>query len=77
MVAIFIRVKSRLGISVRLVMSQTMLSYWHLTNSFFQALLARERARAEFQDWEKKEEEVLCFEFPYICSCLVVVLPFC
>jgi len=22
------------------------------------ALLARERARAEFQDWEKKEEEV-------------------
>lgn len=24
----------------------------------FQALLARERARAEFQDWEKKEEEV-------------------
>lgn len=27
-----------------------------------QAILARERARAEFQDWEKKEEEVLwCF----------------
>lgn len=25
---------------------------------FLQALLARERARAEFQDWEKKEEEV-------------------
>ncbi|MCI13475.1 cactin-like, partial [Trifolium medium] len=39
------------------MVSQTMLSYWHLTNSFFQALLARERARAEFQDWEKKEEE--------------------
>lgn len=28
---------------------------------FLQALLARERARAEFQDWEKKEEEVLYF----------------
>lgn len=28
-----------------------------------QAILARERARAEFQDWEKKEEEVLrCFQ---------------
>lgn len=29
----------------------------------FQALLARERARAEFQDWEKKEEEVDVFPF--------------
>lgn len=28
-----------------------------------QALLARERARAEFQDWEKKEEEVDIFIF--------------
>lgn len=26
-------------------------------------MLARERARAEFQDWEKKEEEVLFFGF--------------
>ncbi|GJT77191.1 cactin-like protein isoform X1 [Tanacetum coccineum] len=31
------------------------------------ALLARERARAEFQDWEKKEEEVECFiRFPHV-----------
>jgi hypothetical protein len=56
---------------LRLMVSQTMLSYWHLTNSFFQALLARERARAEFQDWEKKEEEVMYSEFVYICFCLV------
>jgi hypothetical protein len=27
-----------------------------------QALLARERARAEFQDWEKREEEVWLLE---------------
>jgi len=26
--------------------------------AILKALLARERARAEFQDWEKKEEEV-------------------
>lgn len=32
----------------------------------FQALLARERARAEFQDWEKKEEEV------YVCIILLL-----
>jgi len=37
-----------------------MLYYRDLTHSFSQALIARERARAEFQDWEKKEEEVLC-----------------
>jgi hypothetical protein len=49
----------KLDISVRLMASKTVLFYWRLTNSFFQALLARERARAEFQDWEKKEEEVL------------------
>jgi len=36
-----------------------MLYYPDLRDSFSQALLARERARAEFQDWEKKEEEVL------------------
>lgn len=29
---------------------------------FLKALLARERARAEFQDWEKKEEEVNILE---------------
>lgn len=33
--------------------------YFGLVNYIvLQALLARERARAEFQDWEKKEEEV-------------------
>jgi hypothetical protein len=30
-------------------------------------LLARERARAEFQDWEKKEEEVTILE-PEKCN---------
>lgn len=35
--------------------------YFGLVNYILlQALLARERARAEFQDWEKKEEEVCC-----------------
>ena len=29
-----------------------------LPSSALQALLARERARAEFQDWEQKEDEV-------------------
>lgn len=45
---------------------------------FLQALLARERARAEFQDWEKKEEEVLYFYTLFLlnfkisvqCSCI-------
>lgn len=31
--------------------------------SLSQALLARERAWAEFQDWEKREEEVWFLEF--------------
>jgi len=37
-----------------------MLSFAH---SLSQALLARERARAEFHDWQKREEEVWFLEF--------------
>lgn len=33
---------------------------------WLQALLARERAKAEFEDWEKKEEEV-CSWYLNIC----------
>jgi hypothetical protein len=31
------------------------------------ALIARERARAEFQDWEKKEEEVNILKPDILC----------
>lgn len=37
-----------------------------------QAMLARERARAEFQDWEKKEEEV--FMSFYITTFLLLLM---
>jgi len=44
-------------------------------NSLSQALLARERARAEFHDWEKREEEVYSLNsFHFIVNFLVVVL---
>lgn len=36
-------------------------------------MLARERARAEFQDWEKKEEEVCCFDFIFASLIYIVI----
>ena len=43
------------------VIYTTIWMHFGLVNYFLlQALLAREHALAEFQDWEKKEEEVRC-----------------